>query len=64
MRFHLQDVFIDFQSCDEARALISLCTDGQAFGSSACSERVLEVWGKVRRLGYDCWSFPRRTVYC
>jgi len=51
MRFHPQEVFIDFQNYDEAHDIFYYYTDGQTFGSSACSEHVPEVWGKVELLG-------------
>jgi len=47
MRFHIQELFIDYQSDNEARAIFYfIITDGQTFESSAVSV-FQKFWGKL-----------------
>jgi len=46
MRFHIQELFIDYQSYDEACAIFYY--HGWSYVSIKCSERFTEVLGKVK----------------
>jgi len=59
MRFHIQYLFINYQS-DEACAIFYY--HGWSDVLIKCSERFPEVLGKVKLIQYFYWRFPQNML--